>query len=185
MSQPLRALAMLTSASLACLALTSCGADTVEPAQSPTPSTEFRLTSPDVDADGVVPTTAIGSFGSYCDGENRSPALAWTDAPAGTVSFTVLMVDASYPHWAVMNIPATATGLPSAENGEVTEGIVGTSIAGPGGYVGPCVEGHSYVYTVYALDIELEATEATTVFDAEGLMQGHILAEASLTTRRE
>jgi Raf kinase inhibitor-like YbhB/YbcL family protein len=173
---------MLTSVSLACLALAGCGAD--EPAVSPSPSASLRLTSPDVTAEGFVPTTAIGSFGSYCDGENRSLTLEWTDAPAGTKSFTVLMIDGSYPHWAVMNIPPTATGLDPADNGRVTEGIVGTSIAGPGGYVGPCVEGHEYVYTVYALDTELEATQSTTVFEAQGLMEGHILAEASLTTQR-
>ncbi len=186
MSQPRRALVVFA---LACLAVTGCAANADEnngqPASVPTStSTSLQLTSPDVDAEGFVPTSAIGSFAGYCDGENRSITLAWTGAPEGTVSFTVLMVDGSYPHWAVMNIPATATGLAAADDGKVTEGIVGTSLAGTGRYIGPCADGHEYVYTVYALDTELDATPATTVFEAEGLMQGHILAEASLTAKR-
>jgi Raf kinase inhibitor-like YbhB/YbcL family protein len=158
--------------------LSACGTPT------DTPPAAFALTSPDVSADGTVPDWAIGDFGSYCDGENRSITLQWSNAPLGVASFVVSMIDGAYEHWVVTDIPATATGLASTPDGALSEGVVGASIAGPGGYVGPCVDGHEYVYTVYALDTTLEGTEQTTWDEAQNLMEGQVLGSASLTTRR-
>ena len=54
-------------------------------------------------------------------GEQVSPALNWTNAPAGTQSFVLHMHDLDVArnkttddqvHWLVWNIPGTATGLP-------------------------------------------------------------------------
>lgn len=163
-----------------------CG-QAATPGGAATPTGEaggFTLTSPDVTADGSVPTWAVGSFAGYCDGENRSIALHWSGAPTETVAFAVSMIDATYVHWVVMDIPATASGLAATPDGAVSEGVVGTSIAGGGGYVGPCVEGHEYVYTVYALDTTVGGTEQTSWSAAEALMAGHVLASASLGTRR-
>ena len=56
-------------------------------------------------------------------GEQVSPALNWTNTPPGTVSFLLHMLDPDVArnkttdtqvHWLVWNIPATATGLPTA-----------------------------------------------------------------------
>ena len=56
-------------------------------------------------------------------GEQVSPELKWTNAPAGTQSFVVNMLDPdvsiqrgteTQPHWIVWNIPATSTGLPAS-----------------------------------------------------------------------
>jgi Raf kinase inhibitor-like YbhB/YbcL family protein len=161
------------------LLLSACGTAPTDAAPA-----AFALTSPDVAADGTVPDWAIGSFGAYCDGENRSIALQWSSTPGGTESFAVSMIDGTYVHWVVTDIPATATGLASMPDGVLGEGTVGASIAGSGGYVGPCVDGHEYVYTVYALDSALGGTEQTSWSMAESLMDGHVLASASLTTRR-
>ncbi len=55
------------------------------------------------------------------------------------------------------------------------------------GYDGPCPPWndellHRYVFTVYALDVEhLELPAVFTAPEALKAMQGHILAEASLT----
>src|SRR5262249_28190695 len=53
-----------------------------------------------------------------CSGNNVSPALQWANPPIGTKSFSVQILDLDAPtgsgfwHWAVYNIPASATGLP-------------------------------------------------------------------------
>ncbi len=54
-----------------------------------------------------------------CDGEDRSPPLAWKGAPAATRSFVVLCDDPDAPgggwgHWALYDLPATWHTLPEA-----------------------------------------------------------------------
>ena len=51
-------------------------------------------------------------YGLGCTGHNRSPALSWKNAPAGTQSFVLTVYDRDAPtgmgwvHWVVANIPA-------------------------------------------------------------------------------
>jgi phosphatidylethanolamine-binding protein (PEBP) family uncharacterized protein len=54
-------------------------------------------------------------------GDQTSPAITWTNAPAGTVTFLLHMHDMEASrnktsddqlHWLVWNIPASATGQP-------------------------------------------------------------------------
>lgn len=174
----IRAAVLVCAAVLASLASAGCGSS-----GSPTPPV-FTLTSPDVDEDGRVPEWAIGRFGGYCDGSNRSINLQWSAAPAGTRSFVVVMTDDSYVHWVVTGIPATVTELSAADDGRVSSGVVGRALSGPGSYIGPCVAGHSYVFTAYALEIMFRGDATTALDDAMADMDGHILAESSLTTRR-
>ena len=52
-----------------------------------------------------------------CTGDNISPALAWTDAPAGTKSLALIMDDPDAPggtwvHWVLYNLPPETRGLP-------------------------------------------------------------------------
>src|SRR3954471_12730774 len=57
--------------------------------------------------------------GMGCTGQNISPQLSWTGAPAGTQFFAVTMYDKDAPtgsgfwHWVVFNIPASTTELKS------------------------------------------------------------------------
>ena len=51
-----------------------------------------------------------------CDGENLSPPLQWSDAPAETRSFVLLCDDPDAPagtwhHWAAYDLPPTVTEL--------------------------------------------------------------------------
>jgi Raf kinase inhibitor-like YbhB/YbcL family protein len=79
----------------------------------------FTLTSADV-ADGEPLEIAhySGIFG-VPGGADTSPQLSWSGAPAGTKSYVVSMYDPDAPipsgfwHWALVDIPATTTELPS------------------------------------------------------------------------
>jgi Raf kinase inhibitor-like YbhB/YbcL family protein len=127
-------------------------------------------------------------------GHDRSIPLAWSGAPAGTASFAVTIVDHApvarmWVHWAVVDIPPTATIL--------AEGASGTS-AMPAGvreldstygtprYGGPNPPAgtgdHPYVATVYALSVPHLDVPVNATLDTLGrAMAGRILAQASVT----
>ncbi|HEX9474533.1 MAG TPA: YbhB/YbcL family Raf kinase inhibitor-like protein, partial [Steroidobacteraceae bacterium] len=78
---------------------------------------DFKLISPDIAPGGSIANKFIYK-GFGCSGDNISPALNWSGAPAGTKSFALLVHDADAPtggagwwHWLVYDIPATAAAL--------------------------------------------------------------------------
>lgn len=99
-------------------------------------------------------------------GDDESPALAWTDPPAGTKSFALTFIDvtltANNPsnplghHWMAYNIPAATRALP----GDLPDGTTLTTPVAlkqvPQGYLGPCPGGmmDTYEFTLYALSVE-------------------------------
>lgn len=68
------------------------------------------------DGDDLGNEQVFAGFG--CEGENVSPALAWSGAPAETKSFALTVYDPDAPtgsgwwHWVVVNLPTTTTSLP-------------------------------------------------------------------------
>ena len=127
-----------------------------------------------------------------CDGENISPAMAWTDIPKNTRSLVLIVDDPDAPagtwtHWVVFNIPSQLTGL--AEGSGAPErgpgsGEQGQNSAGGVGYTGPCPpEGtlHNYAFKLYALDIRLDLAAGASREQVEAALQRHILAEGQLT----
>ena len=157
----------------------------------------FRVTSADVKANSTIPLHNVFN-GMGCTGENVSPALQWTGAPAGTKSFAVTVYDPDAPtgsgfwHWVVYNIPATTTSLPAGAggaNGELPSGATqGITDFGQPGYGGPCPpvkdRPHRYIFTVYALDIDsLGADDSTSGATVMFKMRGHILAKGRVMGR--
>jgi Raf kinase inhibitor-like YbhB/YbcL family protein len=125
------------------------------------------------------------SMFGQCGGENYSPALAWTGAPAGTKSFVITVIDpdgGNWLHWLQFNIPADATSLPEAVGGPEV-GVKGKNSFGSLGYGGPCPPSgtHHYIFTLYALDATLDLKEGAQLNDLTKAMDGHILAQAQLT----
>lgn len=125
-----------------------------------------------------------------CSGENSSPALAWSGAPAGTKSFLLICNDPDAPagvwhHWAVFDIPPERTGL---------DGGYGPAKAPPGcregvndfgdvGYGGPCPPRghgpHHYHFRLSALDVAtLPAEPTANCAEIAALAQPHVLASA-------
>jgi len=127
-----------------------------------------------------------------CDGPDVSPALKWTDPPAGTQSFALIADDPDAPagtwvHWVVYDLPATARELP--ENVPKQEqvpsggGVQGRNDFRKIGYGGPCPPPgptHRYFFKLYALDTKLNLKPGATKAEVEKAMKGHALAEAQL-----
>src|SRR3954468_6472270 len=101
---------------------------------------QFTVSSP-----SVMEGAAIGDkhlfAGFGCTGGNKSPALAWTDAPADAKSFAVTVYDPDAPtgsgwwHWVVFNIPASTTNIPEGSGSA-------TMAAGPRTVLFPDVPTH-------------------------------------------
>ena len=138
-------------------------------------------------------------------GGDESPELSWSNVPRGTRSFAVTVFDttAGVVHWGMYDISATTTELP--ENAGVTGSSYGKQVVNTYGtdgiipgldYGGPCPPAdyppnvHHYVFTVYALDkdLNLPSSEnfpptALTLYRAlvEAGSSGHVLASANIT----
>ncbi len=128
------------------------------------------------------------------DGEDLSPPLEWSDAPAGTRSFALIVDDPDAPdprapqrtwvHWVLYNIPASVQALepgadPQALPGGARRGRNDWKRAGYGGPAPP-VGRHRYVHKLYALDVMLPDLGEPTKARLLSAMQGHVLAEAQL-----
>ena len=147
----------------------------------------------------VVPGGFNGCSINGAPGGNESPELFWINVPRRTASFVVIAFDtvAGVAHWGMYNIPPTTTQLPkNAGVAGSTYGQQVVNVFGDLSYDGPCPPPnfppnvHDYVFTVYALDQELELPSSTnfpatadTLYHAlvEAGERGHILASASIT----
>lgn len=157
----------------------------------------FTLTSPDLTARQPFADQFIANtFG--CHGGNESPALKWSNAPAGTKSFAVTMFDPYRPpvsgwwHWVVFDIPATTTGLPRKAGTPGNSGMPqGARQAKPDGeapeahYYGPCPDQgdppHRYTITVYALSVDhLKVPETSTPANIDYEISTKTLAKATI-----
>ena len=145
---------------------------------------EFNITSPAFTQAQPIPSRYS------CDGENISPALAWSEPPAATQSFVLIFDDPDAPggiwvHWVLFNIPAAARSLPEAIPPDPTladGSIHGTSSFRSLGYGGPCPPGgtHRYFFKLYALDAALQLGVGATKAQVLAAMEGHTLAETEL-----
>ena len=139
----------------------------------------FSLGSPDFTNGADIPKQFT------CSGEDRSPALEWNGAPAGTKSFALIVDDPDAPvgmwvHWVVWNIdPATRE---IAEDSVPRAATQGKNDWKRNGYGGPCPPSgvHRYFFKLYALDTRLNLGAGTTKNDLEKAMEGHILAKSEL-----
>ena len=122
-----------------------------------------------------------------------SPALAWENAPAGAVSFALILHDPDvtrmhniedYLHWMVFDIPAGAHGFAEGvpNVAQLPDGTIqGKASNNKPGYLGLGAHGnvyHHYVFELYALDTKLRLGPDATRADLLKAMDGHVLAKA-------
>jgi Raf kinase inhibitor-like YbhB/YbcL family protein len=170
---------------------------------------KFSMSSPDLASGTFDSKFILNGFG--CTGSNVSPTLRWSNVPAGTKSFALQVLDLDAPtgsgfwHWAVYNIPATATELPQGAgnsskalpvpafggaNDFLDTGATGVN----GNYGGPCPptgdKPHRYVFTLYAVaDVEAAGgipktgTPALHSFILNKGLGDKLLGKASFTAR--
>ena len=145
---------------------------------------------------GQIPVRFSQAAEGAAPGEGTSPALSWTNVPAGTQTLLLHMHDLDVSrnrttedqlHWLVWNIPATATGLPEGapRGAQLKDGSYQVSATGPV-YRGPGAPAtgplHHYVFELYALDIKVNVEPAGDAFETRtavmNAIQGHVLGKA-------
>jgi Raf kinase inhibitor-like YbhB/YbcL family protein len=156
---------------------------------------------------GPAPQPMVMTIAAFADGTDipakytqagnqTSPAITWTNVPAGTMTFLLHMHDMEGSrnrttddqlHWLVWNIPGTATGLPEGissgaqlPNGAYQLSASGQVYRGPGApATGPR---HHYTFELFALDTKVDVQPGADAFETRTnvikAIQGHILGKA-------
>jgi Raf kinase inhibitor-like YbhB/YbcL family protein len=145
---------------------------------------DFYITSPEFREGQPIPLKFT------CDGADISPPLAWKNAPAGTVSLTLIVNDPDAPigdwvHWVLYNLPAEKNQL--SEGVPAEKSLPDGSLQGRNSwhqvrYGGPCPPFgiHHYHFNLYALNCKLKLESGAEKKEVLYAMQGHILAQTQL-----
>ncbi len=131
-------------------------------------------------------------------GDSVSPALTWSDVPAGTEQFALILDDPDAPmaepfvHWVLYNIPGNARGLPeglptdaSLQEPSLLAGTIqGLNGRRRTGYFGPRPPAgsgpHHYIFTLYALDADLDLQPGLNKAELLAAIEGHVIGEGKL-----
>jgi Raf kinase inhibitor-like YbhB/YbcL family protein len=113
----------------------------------------------------VANSAANSKDNPNCVGDNVSPEFSWSNVPAGTKSFVMLMTDpegrggAGVVHWVAYGIPTSVTGFAEGEVSKLSDRYVGgKNMRGVGFYSGPCTPPntmpHHYSFVLIATDFD-------------------------------
>jgi Raf kinase inhibitor-like YbhB/YbcL family protein len=128
-----------------------------------------------------------------------SPCLEWTNVPAGTASFVLILRDldeavdgtiADVLHWMAFNIPGTARALPEgiSADPQLADGTIQAKNHNGGvGYLGPGASSagplHHYSFELFAVDTMLDLGEDASRSDVLIAIDEHILGKSVLIGR--
>jgi Raf kinase inhibitor-like YbhB/YbcL family protein len=152
-----------------------------------------------------IPAPLVLKLADYADGSAMpakngcangnmavSPKIDWSGAPAGTVTFALILHDTDVDiqgddvlHWAIFNIPGTATGLPEkvANTPDLPDGSRQlNNIGRSSGFFGPCPPAptvHHYIIEAYAVDTKLDVPATGSRADLLAAMKGHVRAKGT------
>jgi Raf kinase inhibitor-like YbhB/YbcL family protein len=146
----------------------------------------LKITSPVFADNAAIPAKYT------CEGEDLSPALAWSGVPEGAKSLVLIVDDPDAPdpkapqrtwvHWVLYDLPPSSAGLAEGAPNLPDGTNVGLNDWKRADYGGPCppIGRHRYFFKLYALDTTLAGLGEPTKAEVEAAMQGHVLAEAQL-----
>jgi len=150
----------------------------------------------------AVEGVANGMFPAANAGNGKgSPKISWTQVPAGTQAFALIMHDPTpvlnknaigdVTHWVIYDIPGTATGLPAGvAAGDLPDGTKqGLGITGQAAYFGPGPPAghgpHLYTIELWALDAKLGLPGGASRDAVMTAMNGHVLAKGMVVAAFE
>lgn len=147
----------------------------------------FTISSTTIKDGTLMPKKVAGSnkANPNCVGDNVSPQLSWTNVPAGTVSFALIMTDPEgrgglgVDHFHAYGIPASVTSFAEGEMSAPSPkyvGGIGTNKAKT--YLGPCTPpnqtAHHYTFVLIATDLDVKALpEGLTRLELLAKLEGH------------
>jgi len=148
----------------------------------------FTLTSPAFANGAEIPAQHT------CAGADLSPALHWSDPPAGTKSLALIVDDPDAPvgtwvHWVLYDVPGGRTDLAPAIAATETlpdgarQGLNDFRTIGYGGPCPPAGKPHRYVFKLYALDASTGLPPRATKNEVLRATAGHVLGQAELMGR--
>jgi Raf kinase inhibitor-like YbhB/YbcL family protein len=145
-----------------------------------------------ITSSAFAPSTEIPSKYT-CEGEDVSPPLAWSGAPASAKSYALIVDDPdapdpqapkmTYVHWVLYDIPASITSFDEGASTHLPAGARdGTNDWKRTGYGGPCppTGRHRYFFKLYVLDTMLGDLGSPTKAALEQAMKGHTLVRGEL-----
>jgi Raf kinase inhibitor-like YbhB/YbcL family protein len=157
----------------------------------------FTLSAPDFGSNASLSLRHAGNLSSNpnCVGSNVSPALQWSNAPAGTKSFAFLVHDQEgrnglgVAHWVAYNIPVSVRAFADNEISKPSLQFTGgKSTLNLPTYMGPCPPTHTgqhhYVFTVIATGLEPGALpDGLSHQELLDRLNGHAKGGSSLVLR--
>jgi Raf kinase inhibitor-like YbhB/YbcL family protein len=153
------------------------------------PPSKFKLMSSAYSEGAMIPTQY-----SCADPNASSPALQWSNPPAGAANFAVILHDTDaapakgtmdVTHWIFWNIPASSTMVAAGVKPDSSpDGIVqGKNVRNVNGFQPPCpppgATPHHYIFELYALDAKLDLPAGSTRADLLKAMDGHVIGKAT------
>ena len=152
---------------------------------------KFQLTSTNFGEGKTIPI--IHAYTGVPGGQDISPALKWTNPPAGTKSFALVCIDRhpianNWVHWLVVDIPHSANSLSEGVSGTNKMPAGSTELRnsfGHSGWGGPQPPGgsgvHRYDFLLYSVNVEkLNLPFDTNLAAFNKAIEGKVIVTASL-----
>ena len=125
-----------------------------------------------------------------CGGQNVSPELHWSGAPANAKTLVLTMIDgdvkpSGWSHWIVAGLAPSVTSLPHGFSSLPSGATAVPSNFGDASYDGPCPPTgsgtHHYKFTIWALTAPVTIAPDAKASDVDAMLSKAAIARASVT----